>query len=130
MSERHVESVRRRYEEFARGDFSRMADVADDWEFVTTSEMPDAGTYQGDAGRQWVMSWVESFEGLTIEVTEIIDAGDKVFSAVVQRGRIRGSGAQVENHSWMVDSFRDGIAVRTEAFPERAQALEAAGLNE
>ena len=76
-------------EEFARGDFSRMADVADDWEFVTTSEMPDAGTYQGDAGRQWVMSWVESFEGLTIEVTEIIDAGDKVFSAVVQRGRIR-----------------------------------------
>ena len=59
-----------------------------------------------------------------------MDAGDKVFSAVIQRGRIRGSETEVENRSWMVDSFRDGEAIRTEAFPERAKALEAAGLSE
>ena len=75
-------------------------------------------------------AWVESFDDLTIEVTELIDAGDNVFSAVVQRGRIRGSDTEVENHSWMVDSFRDGVVVRTAAFPDRAQALEAAGLSE
>ncbi len=107
-----------------------MADVADDWEFVTTSEVPDAGTYRGEAGGKWVTAWIESFDGLTVEVTEIIDAGDKVFSAVVQRGRIRGSETEVENRSWVVDSFRDGVSIRTEAFPDRAQALEAAGLGE
>ena len=130
MSKENVEEIRARYEEFARGDFSRMADVADDWEFVTTSEMPDAGVYRGDAGGKWVTAWVESFDGLTIEVTEIVDAGDEVFSAVIQRGRIRGTDAEVENHSWMVDSFRDGVVVRTAAFPDRAQALEAAGVSE
>ncbi len=130
MSHENVEAVRARYEEFARGDFSRMANVADDWEFVTTSQMPDAGTYRGEAASQWVTAWVESFDGLVIEVTEMIDAGDKVFSAVVQRGRIRGSETEVENRSWMVDSFRDGVVFRTEAFPERAEALEAAGLSE
>lgn len=130
MSREDVEMVRARYEEFARGDFSRMAGIHDDYEFVTTADMPDAGTYRGDAARRWVESWVGSFDGLTIEVTEIIDAGDKVFAAVVQRGRIRGSQTVVENRSWAVDSFREGVPVRTELFPERAQAIRAAGLSE
>ena len=130
MSKQNAEEIRARYEAFSRGDFSRLADVADDWEFVTTSEVPDVGTYRGEDGGKWVAAWVESFDGLTVEVTEIIDAGDKVFSAVVQRGRIRGSDTEVENHSWMVDSFRDGVVFRTAAYPDRAQALEAAGLGE
>jgi ketosteroid isomerase-like protein len=130
MSQANVEIVRARYEEFASGDFRRLADVADDYEFVTAREMPDAGTYRGAAAREWIESWVDSFDGLKIEVTEIVDAGDKVFSAVLQRGRIRESQTPVETRSWVVDSFRDGVAVRTEAFFDRAQALEAAGLRE
>ena len=30
-------------------------------------------------------AWVESFEGHTIDATEIIDAGDKVLVAILQR---------------------------------------------
>ena len=70
---------------------------------------------------------VESFEGLTIEATEIIDAGDKVYAAVVQRGRVRGSRTEVENHSWMVDSFSDGVVVRTETFPEPSRPSKPPG---
>ena len=73
---------------------------------------------------------MESFEGLTIETTEIVDAGDKVVVAIVQRGRPRGSQTAVEGRWWVVMTLRGGEAARAEAFPERAQALEAAGLRE
>ena len=75
-------------------------------------------------------AWVESFEGHTIEATEIIDAGDKVFVAILQRGRPRGSQTVVEGHWWSVLTVREGVLTRGEVFPERTQALEAAGLSE
>ncbi len=130
MSQENVEAVRARYGQFARGHFSRMADVADDFELVTTPENPDAGTYRGEAAIRWLTAWVESFDGHTIEATEIIDAGDKVVLAILQRGRPRGSQTVVEGRWWQVLTFRGGVVARVETFQERAQALEAAGLEE
>ena len=76
-------------------------------------------------------AWVNSFEGHTIEATEIIDAGgDKVFVAILQRGRPRGSQTVVEGRWWVVMTLRGGELARTEVFPERAQALKAAGLSD
>ena len=40
---------------------------------------------------------------------------------IVQRGRPHGSRAVVEERSWQVITFRDGVATRVEAFLERAQ---------
>jgi ketosteroid isomerase-like protein len=79
MSEENVEQVRARYEQFARGDFTPMEEAPDDFEFVASTNVPDAGTYRGEAARRWMKAWVESFDGLTMEATEIIDVGDKVF---------------------------------------------------
>ena len=76
------------------------------------------------------MAWHDSFEEITIESTETIDAGDEVFAGIVQRGRPRGSRAVVEERSWQVVTFRDGVVIRVEAFLERARALEAVGLSE
>jgi ketosteroid isomerase-like protein len=73
-------------------------------------------------------AWVESFEGHTIEAAEIIDAGDQVLVAILQRGRPRGSQTVVEGRWWVVMTLRGGEIARAEVFPERAQALEAAGL--
>jgi ketosteroid isomerase-like protein len=131
MSEENVAAVRAVYEEFARGDFGAWAELPDDFVFVASPELPDAGTYRGDAAVRWMTAWVESFEGHTIEATEIIDAGrDKVFVAILQRGRPRGSQTEVEGRWWVVMTLRGGEFVRTEVFPERAQTLEAAGLSE
>jgi ketosteroid isomerase-like protein len=130
MSQENVEIVRAMHEQFARGDFSWFADLADDFEFVTSPEVPDAGTYHGEAAQRWLTAWVESFGGHTIEATEIIDAGDKVFVAILQRGRVRGSQTVVEGRWWSVVTLREGVVARGEVFPERAQALEAAGLEE
>jgi ketosteroid isomerase-like protein len=130
MSQENVEAVRSAFEQYARGDFSAFADLPDDFEFVASSEMPDAGTYRGEAARRWLKSWVASFEQLTIEATEIIDAGDTVFVAMIQRGRPRGSRTVVEGRWWQAVRFRGREVAWIETFPERAQALEAAGLQE
>ena len=74
--------------------------------------------------------WVESFEGLTIEATEIIGAGEKVLVGILQRGRPRGSQTMVERRWWQVVTLREGVLARLQTFQRREQALEAAGLSE
>ena len=111
MSRENVETARAIFGPTARGDFSRWFDeVTDDFVFVTSPDIPDAGTYQGEAARDWVMAWVGSFEGHTIEASDFIDGGDKVFFEIFQRGRPRGSEVPVEGRWWVVQTYR-GLAV-------------------
>jgi ketosteroid isomerase-like protein len=130
MSQENLEIVRAAYENFARGDFTAFGDVTQDFEFVTSPEIPDAGTYRGEAAIAWMRAWVDSFEDLRMEATEIMDGGDKVFVALHQRGRPRGSQTVVEGRWWQAVTIRDGQIARAETYPERDQALEAAGLRE
>ena len=130
MSEENVKTVLDLFERFASGDFSPLDNVADDFEFVTSPEMPDAGTYRGKDARRWILTWVQSFDGLTIEAEETIDAGDTVVAAIVQRGRVPGGDTFVEGRWWTVWRFRGPDFFRAEGFPTRAEALEAAGLSE
>jgi ketosteroid isomerase-like protein len=130
MSEQNVEVVRTFYERFARGDFDVLAAFSDDFEFVTSPKLPDAGTYRGEGAIRFMKTWVESFDRLTIEATEIIDAGDKVVVAIFQRGNLRGSQTAVDGRWWQVVTLRGGEVARVVTFPERAQALEAAGFSE
>jgi ketosteroid isomerase-like protein len=128
MSEDNVEALRAAFELYAHGDFSPIGALGDDFELVISPEAPDAGTYRGEEARGWLRAWVASFEEMTIEATEIIDAGDKVFLGMIQRGRPPGSAASVEGRWWQVSTFRGREIVRVEMFADRTQALEAAGL--
>ena len=131
MSQQNVELLRAVYEEFSRGDFSGWAELPDDFEFVASPELPDAGTYRGEAARRWLKAWSDSFERLTIEATEIIDAGgDKVVVGIVQRGRPHGSQSIVEGRWWVVATLRGAEFIRTELLPHRYEALKAVGLQE
>jgi len=124
MSRDYVEIVRAAYERAAAGEFS-FEGYAEEFEFVTSSELPDAGTYRGEEARRWISAWLDSFDELTIEATEIIDAGDKVIAGILQRGRPPGSTKPVEGRWWHVMTFRDSLIVRSELYPQRDQALEA-----
>src|SRR5258705_491807 len=104
--------------------------MTDDFGFVTAAEMPDAGSYRGKEAREWLTAYIESFDGFTMEATEVIAAGDKAVSAVRQRGRPHGSGIAVESRWWQVVTFRDDEVARIEMFSQRGEALEAAGLSE
>jgi ketosteroid isomerase-like protein len=130
MSQENVEAVREGFGRFELGDFSGFAELPDDVEVVTAREMPDAGTYRGEAAREWLKAWVDSFDSLTLEPVEILDAGDRVMVEFVQRGTPRGGSTPVELRTWSVTTRREGAFTRFELFTRRAEALEAAGLRE
>jgi ketosteroid isomerase-like protein len=131
VSQENVEAVQAFFDPLARGDLSRwFGEVTNDFVFVASPEVPDAGTYRGEDARRWITTWAESFEGYTVEATEFTDAGDKVVFEILQRGRPRGSQVMVEGRWWVLATLREGEIARIEIFPERAQAFDAAGLSE
>jgi ketosteroid isomerase-like protein len=131
MSQAVVDALQSAYEQFARGEFGLMKTLPDDVEVATAPEMPDAGTYRGEAARSWLNSWVESFDALALELVEIIDVGNRVVVEFVQKGTPRGGSTQVELPTWVVYTVRDDLSVsRLELFMNRAGALEAAGVSE
>ncbi len=97
-----------------------------------------AGTHIGQRGIYYGLDGVQefyrdllvSFEELTSEVEEWIDAGERVIAMVHSYAHGKSSGVPVdklEAHLWTV---RDGLLVRLQIFTTRAEALEAAGLRE
>jgi ketosteroid isomerase-like protein len=87
-------------------------------------------------GREEVREWferavVEPWESVRWEAEEVIPAGEDCIAAGgVNAGRGRGSGAEVKVHGWMIFWISDGLITRRQAFLDRADALEAAGLSE
>jgi uncharacterized protein len=130
MSEENVETARRGWEAYERGDLSAaMADISPD--VVTSTPISGRDTYHGLEGMlQALFDWAESFEELVITAEEYIDAGDQVVVRTRQRARGSGSGAQVETDLWYVYSVRAGKVVRIDIVQNRSEALEAAGLSE
>jgi ketosteroid isomerase-like protein len=65
MSQEAMDLVRAAFEPFARGDFSAVADLPEEFELILAPEMPDAGTYRGAEARRWLVAWVDSFDRMT-----------------------------------------------------------------
>jgi ketosteroid isomerase-like protein len=126
MSQETVEWVRRAYDAFARRDWDRIGELLDpDIDFRTTVEAA--------SGRGGVEAWIrqadELIEDFTIEVEEVVEAGDdRVVVLAYEHGRGRGSGVQIEQRLAHVWTIRDGRAVAVESFVEREAGLAAAGL--
>jgi hypothetical protein len=68
--------------------------------------------------------------GDRIHARGVHHAGDAVVVGVLYEGRGKGSGARTEGRFWYVFKYRSGRPRRWELYPERTQALEAAGLSE
>jgi ketosteroid isomerase-like protein len=134
MSQENVEVVTAAYEAFARGGLDRwMEHFTDDvdWRAIE-GDIDDVGPIHGkDALRAWLQDWIDTFDEFWFEPLELIDAGmDKV--VVVERygGRAKLSGVETDQTEAEVFTIRDGKITRLWMFQERAEALEAAGLEE
>ncbi len=87
---------------------------------------PGTGAY-----RRYIEQWLEGFEGLHVNVEEFIDVGaDRVLTWNRYTGRGRESGVPADWHLAIIFTLRDGRIVRGEEYFDRADALEAAGLQE
>jgi ketosteroid isomerase-like protein len=131
MPEANVEAVRSVYESWSKGDFRAGVPFFDEHVvFVIRPEFPDPGTYVGpEAVAGYTRGLLEAWTLLTLEAEEIVDAGDTVIVALVQRGVGASSGTPTEFRYFHVWSFRGPKVIRLENFRERAEALAAAGIS-
>lgn len=125
MAEANVEALQRGYEALNRGDLSVVLELLHpDLEWHEPEPSPDAGTHTGrDSFERFFRSWIDSFDGFTVEPEQVVERNDKLIAVVHQSGRGRASGVQVDArlaHLWTV---KDGRAVRWEAVANVDDAL-------
>jgi ketosteroid isomerase-like protein len=128
MSEENVERVRAGIAAYNRGDVEAMLALYDpDVEFVTLL----LGNHRGkDALRALMAENQETLPGYGYEIDELIDAGESVVAVVRLGGAGRASQIELGDLIAFTATFRDGLVVRQQTFPSKAEALEAAGLSD
>jgi ketosteroid isomerase-like protein len=130
MSGANVEIVKALLAAYGRRDIPAMlALMGPDVELHEWPESPDARTYRGHDGMvRAIEAWEEVWERIDFEPAELIDLGDRVFMAVLNRMRGRGSSVEVSADAFHVYTLRDGKVVGMEFFMDRERARRAAGL--
>jgi ketosteroid isomerase-like protein len=144
MSQENVELVRRTYEVInsigrTGHGFIDPADVAPDlWERLAPDfelhdrpDLPDAKVYRGrEESKEFWRKTQELFAELHWEPREFIDLGHAVAveTRIVALGR--GSEVRIEADETDVFWFREGLIVRLQGFPTKAEALEAVGIRD
>ena len=134
MSQENVEIMRRAYEAYDRRDIAGLQALSDD-ECVIYTVVEGRAEPQPFRGREGIRAWIENenevWESVKIEELDLDDlADDRVFTSAVARVRGKGSGIELSMPVWSICELRSGRIFRFRSYPNRAGALEAAGLSE
>ena len=133
MSQENVDVVQRMYEAFHQGDIDGALSHFDPNVLVDAS---DARPDHAASGRgherliQIVTSWVAPWEEWREEIEEMRDLGSRILVLSVQRGRGKGSGAEVEARWAVLYELQGGEITSKRVFGDSEDALEAAGLSD
>ena len=129
MSQENVEVVRRALEAFTRHDNEAALALYDPE--VEIYGQVDGAVYRGLTGvRALFRDWFTTWDELTYDAEEWIDAGDDVIAALHVWARGRQSGVPVERREWHVWTLRDRKLWRLRVYATKTEALEAVGLSE
>jgi ketosteroid isomerase-like protein len=124
VSQEDVDRVRAIWESFSRTQRPDFDALHPDVKWRTRADLPDADTYHGYDG-----DWVGAFDDLRVEAEELIDAGERVVAVLRLRGRVKGSGQEVDMPETHVYTMVDGKVVEVHEFATKAAAMEALGLS-
>jgi ketosteroid isomerase-like protein len=128
MSHENVELIRAIYEDWLRGELA-LDRFDPEITMVESETIPGATSARGiDAVRRYLESFGNYWAEIRFEPQEYIDAGDKVVVVARLTGRGKSSGVEVQRTWAYVWTVRAERALRMEAYAERAEALQAAGL--
>jgi ketosteroid isomerase-like protein len=132
VSKENVAIMRAALDAFNRRDGEGFgALLASNAEIVPVRAALEGTTYRGPAAASQYCSAVdESWENLKWEVEEIRDGLGWVLALGHIRGRGRDSGAVIDARGGWLARFRDGSITTFRTYPDRAEALKAAGLQE
>ncbi len=132
MSQENVEIVRRVYEAISRNDLEAVFEAAEPGvELIPPGQSPTSESVRGIEGiKAWLADQQKTVGDLSLELEDLIEVEEVVVALLLLQIRPHGADADFElriAHLW---TLRDGKLIRCEVFPERKQALEAAGLSE
>jgi ketosteroid isomerase-like protein len=127
----NAELIRTGYQAWNRRDIAAVVQILDpeiEWQGYT--HIPESGVLEGrEQVRTWLERFLEAWEELEIQVTDLIDSGEQTIALVRFRALGRESGVRVDGgtdaHVWTV---RDGKAVAVTLYQGTHEAFEAAGL--
>ena len=124
MTEENVETVKRSFHAYARGDRAAALEAYDpDVIFNPAEEPPIKGL---DDVLAYLQRWEEPWDDYEVEAEEFVDAGDRVLVTLHFKGRGRASGVEIDARSHHVYLLRDGKIVRMDEYTDRDDALRAA----
>jgi ketosteroid isomerase-like protein len=143
MSEENVDLLRKLYAEWAQGNFTTTdyydPEVEFQWSWPAAGQWTALAQRVADAeGRVHGLEqlnavwrdWLRTWEWFTVEAEKFIDVDDRVLVLYRRRARMRGTDSTIEQEGATLWTLQDGKLVRGVDFGERAEALEAAGLQE
>jgi uncharacterized protein len=127
MSAENVQVLRDGYAAFARQDVPAVLAAFDEGiQWNVPGSLPFGGTFHGHEGvMRFFGKLAESWQDLSVEPEEFIDAGDTV--VVVARDRGTGVGGALETQTVHLWRMRDGKAVSFTEFTDTAKTLHALG---
>ena len=129
MSKADIEKLETLYVHWGRGDFTRVDLFAPDLEFAYSSDFPDPAVFRGIEGlAQGWAGWLREWDDVKVAAEGFIDLDPLVLVDIILSGTGKGSGATLREPAANLWTFRDGKAVRIEAFSSMSSARRAAGL--
>lgn len=127
----NVETTRRSYDAFARGDMDGVvADMHPAIEWHQAQGLTHGGLYRGlDQVRRAIFEPLEEewWDEFAADPDELLDAGDDVVVIGRYRGRAKGSGRKLDVPFVHVWTYRGGKAIRFRQFLDTAGWREALG---
>ena len=133
MSQENVERVRGMLSAFNEGDVEAvLAAFDEDCQVEEPPEMPDRPA-RGFLGHEGIREWMANLRGVAqarFEPRSFMSEDELVFMELGSRGRGEASGVPFEWTTFAVIRLNDGKITRVQAYLDRAEALEAAGLSE
>jgi molybdopterin-guanine dinucleotide biosynthesis protein A len=127
VTDEDVESLRRGFESFSRGDVSQMLEfAAPDIVVHDASELPGGAVHRGrDAVRRGLEDFRATFDELHVEPEEFIPVDDRILVVFRAIGRGSESGIPLDVQLANVFTMKDGVVLEWRSYTSRAHALEA-----
>jgi ketosteroid isomerase-like protein len=134
MSQEDADRIRRAYEVWNESGPAAVTEHfwAEDAVYREGPGWPDAGVFRGRAAALARMQALIDLVGpIKVRLDELIDVGDGRFVACTRMIGESAAGDPPYTQSFaVVQRLRDGLVVEADYYLDRAQALEAAGLQE
>ncbi len=129
MSRENVELVRSGIKDVES--FWAMLDEHVVWDLRGFTRLDLDDVYVGrDAVIEGTRRYWGTWDEYRLDAEELIDAGSSVVVVVRERMRGRGSGVPIDRRWAQIWTFRHGRIIWWDLYPDKAAALEAAGLSE